>query len=52
MSPNSCDWCRGKFGLVRYPHFRRRFCRKQCRAKYRASWERKNLLRKLIPRPH
>ena len=46
---NKCPWCRGKFGLVRYYHFRIGFCRKVCRAKYQASWERKKLLRRLIP---
>ena len=46
---NKCSWCRGKFGLVRYYHFRIGFCRKVCRAKYQASWERKKLLRRLIP---
>jgi site-specific recombinase XerD len=46
---NKCPWCRGKFGLVRYYHFRIGFCRNVCRAKYQASWERKKLLRRLIP---
>jgi len=46
---NKCPRCRGKFGLVRYYHCRIGFCRKVCRVKYQASWERKKLLRRLIP---
>jgi hypothetical protein len=48
MLANKCAWCRGKFGMVRYYHFRIGFCRKLCRRKFRASWERKKRLRKLL----
>ena len=29
-----CDECSGRFGLIVYRHFARRFCRKRCRDLY------------------
>jgi hypothetical protein len=31
-----CDECGGRFGLIVYRHFARRFCRKHCKALYLA----------------
>jgi len=31
-----CDHCGGRFGLVVYRHFARRFCKKRCRERYLA----------------
>jgi hypothetical protein len=32
-----CDLCGGRFGLVSYRHFRKRFCRKRCKENYFAA---------------
>jgi hypothetical protein len=32
-----CDFCGGRFGLVSYRYFRKRFCRKGCRENYFAA---------------
>jgi len=29
-----CDWCGGRFGLISHQHYRKRFCRKTCKAEY------------------
>ena len=31
-----CDECGGRFGLIVYRHFARRFCRKRCKELYLA----------------
>jgi hypothetical protein len=31
---NACQFCRGKFGLVRHRHGRSAFCSKQCLQRY------------------
>jgi hypothetical protein len=33
---NRCSNCGGKFGLVSYHHWGRRFCRKACKANFLA----------------
>jgi hypothetical protein len=29
-----CDWCGGRFGLVVYRHWARRFCKRLCKDLY------------------
>jgi hypothetical protein len=31
MNINRCTWCRGRFGMVRYPWWGERFCSQKCR---------------------
>jgi hypothetical protein len=33
---NRCDHCGGKFGLVHYPYWGRRFCRRACKDSFLA----------------
>lgn len=33
---NCCTHCGGKFGLVRFSHFRRQFCSKKCKQDFYA----------------
>lgn len=34
---NSCTYCQGRFGLVRYTHFQRAFCSKKCKTDFYAN---------------
>jgi len=29
-----CDWCGGRFGLIVYRHWARRFCKRRCKDLY------------------